>query len=124
MVPHEVVFFLYLVQVAHEKGRLNYRREREKNKDTLLALGWTPSAMFECVVGLEPDQALGMPWQNRNPAHDQERCCEFGTVIEGMQLYIKVTVVGDDEDVAGCVISFHFAEQPLDFPFVERGRRP
>jgi len=114
---HEVRLFLELVRQAHASRRLLYRRSREKNLSTLTDLGWLPSQMLEFVASLEPEQALCSPRGNRNPSHDEEVVCEFGTDVEGKAVYIKVTVVGAEEGAAGCVISFHFAEQPFVFPF-------
>ena len=117
MAPHEVVLFLSLVREAHSRGRLTYRRTREKNIATLLELGWLVRDMFTCVVSLQPEQALGPPRLNSHPDHTDELTCEFGTSIEGRDVYVKLTVVGLDEGAAGCVVSFHFAERPFVFPF-------
>jgi hypothetical protein len=106
-----------LVREAYASKRLTYRRSREKNLATLAALGWLPSQMFAFVADLEPEQALCVPRRNTNPAHPEEMVCEFGADIEGESIYIKITVVGIDDGAAGCVVSFHFAEKPLVFPF-------
>ena len=117
MARHEIVLFLQLLRKAHETRQLNYRRTRDKNRETLGALGWQPRDMFECVASLRPEQALCSPRQNRHPDHQRELVCEFGTEAQGREIYVKVTVVVHDNGVAGCVISFHFAEKPLEFPF-------
>lgn len=114
---HEIVLFLQLVGEAHKARQLNYRRNRGKNRETLEALGWQPRDMFECVASLKPEQALCSPRQNRHPEYLQELVCEFGARAQDRDIYVKVTVVVHDEGVAGCVISFHFAEKPLEFPF-------
>jgi len=120
MVPHEVVLFLELVRRAHAQGSLVYRGSRAKNMDTLAALGWTRSDMYECVAGLLPEQALGVPWDNRHPEHPDERVCQFGTHVEDYEIYIKVTAATQGSQVLGCVVSFHFAERALQFPFANR----
>lgn len=117
MALNEVRLFLELVRLAHAARRLTYRRTREQNLVTLTELGWLPSQMFEFVAALEPEQALCSPRRNRHPEHGEESVCEFGARIEGKDVYIKLTVVGYSEDCAGCVISFHFAEKPLVFPY-------
>jgi len=117
MVPHEVVLFLELVREARSANRLTYRRSRDKNLATLLDLGWLPTDMLDHVAGLEPNQALCVPRANRHPGHAYEMVCEFGTTVEGRDVYVKVTVVGLGEGAAGCVISFHFAEKTFVFPF-------
>jgi hypothetical protein len=117
MAPHEIVLFLQLVRDARAAGRLTYRRSRGKNLDTLLELGWLPRDMFDHVATLRPEQALGVPWDSRHPDHPEEKACEFGTRADGRDVYVKVTVVGLDDGIAGCVVSFHFAERPFVFPF-------
>lgn len=117
MPPHEVVLFLELVRKAIEDGRMTYRRSRQKNVATLDALGWRPSEMYACVAALSPQQALGSPWANRNEEFPSERTCEFGTWADGQQVYIKITIGADDDGALGCVVSLHFAEKPLTFPF-------
>lgn len=116
MAPHEVVFFLELMRRAQTDGRLTYRK-RDKNRATLLALGLTPSQMLEIVTTLAPDRALGPPQQNRHPDYPDESMCEFGTRIEGRDIYVKATVIGTEDGATGCVVSFHFAESALRFPF-------
>ena len=116
MAPHSIVLFLQLVRQAHEDHRLTYRRTREKNRETLAILGWIPDDMFEHVAGLRPEQALHTPRKSRNPAHTQEMACEFGTRAAGHDIYVKVTVVACEDGAAGCVVSFHIAEKPFQFP--------
>ena len=116
MALHEVTLFLELVREAHEARRLTYRR-REKNLRTLTDLGWLPSQMYEFVASLQSEQALCSPWENKNPDHADEMVCEFGADIEGKDIYIKVTIVAQDDGSAGCVLSFHLAEKRFVFPF-------
>lgn len=118
MAPHEVVLFLELVRQAHEARRLVYRWERDKNVQTLLALGWQPGNMLDYVAALEASAALGAPRRNRHPDHRNELVCEFGTSVDGQDIYVKMTIVGLESDAAGCVVSFHFAEKSFTFPFV------
>jgi hypothetical protein len=115
--PHEVVLFLELVRQAREADRLSYRRARNKNRDTLLVLEWSATDMFAQVGALTPRDALCVPRRSRNPQHPDEAVCEFGIRVQGRQIYVKVTAVGSASGVAGCVVSFHFAERPLVFPF-------
>lgn len=117
MALHEIILFLALVRTAHAAGRLKYRRGRDKNIVTLASLGISASAMFEIVVRLEPEQALGLPWKSRHPEHPEETTCEFGTTVESHEIYVKVCIVGLDDGAAGAVISFHVAEKPFVFPY-------
>ncbi len=117
MAKHEVVLFLKLVLQACESGRLTYRKDRPKNAATLIDLGWCPSDMYSVVARLRPEQALGLPWDNGYSQFARERVCEFGLQIDGRDIYVKVSIVGDESGAAGCVFSFHFAEKPFAFPF-------
>lgn len=117
MAPHEIVFFLQLVRMACEQGRMTYRRDRSKNRSTLETLGWNVSAMLDQVSTLLPEQALCLPRKNSHPDFEWERTCEFGTRVHGEDIYVKMTVFGDENQARGCVLSFHFAEKPLVFPF-------
>lgn len=117
--PHEVVLFLELVRRARAARRLSFRHERKKNERTLFELGWLPRDMFECVAALQPEQALGIPRPNSHPRHPEELTCEFGALIEGRDVYVKVTVAGIQRGPVGCVVSFHFAEKPFKFPFAD-----
>jgi hypothetical protein len=111
------VLFLELVRQAHDAERLVFRWARDKNALTLAALGWLPADMFAHVARLRPEQALGAVRRNMNPSHPDELVCEFGTQVKGRAIYAKVTIAGLEGGAAGCVVSFHFAEKPLTFPF-------
>ena len=116
MAPHEVVLFLELVRQAAQRGRLK-PREREKNQRTLALLGLSYPDMIECILDLRPEQALSLPWDSRNPGHPEERVCDFGTHLEGHQLYVKIAVVGLEDGAAGAILSFHLAERPFEYCF-------
>jgi hypothetical protein len=117
MAPHQVVLFLQLVREARSSDRLVYRRTRDKNRETVTTLGCTLTEMFDCVAALRPEQALRVPWPNRHPDHPDELVCEFGTRLCERDVYVKVTAVALEDGPAGCVVSFHFAEEPFSFPF-------
>lgn len=117
MAPHEVGLLLELVRQARRKKCLYYRRDREKNLNTLSALGFTLGEMFAIVTALRPEDALRLPWNNTNPDFPDELVCEFGTLIEGNEIYVKVSAVGLQDGARGCVISFHFSEKPLAYPY-------
>ncbi len=117
MAPHEIALLVELVRQAHRERRLTYRRDRDKNLATLASLGCTIREMYEAVASVQPEDALGPPWDNRHPDFPDELACEFGTVLQGHEVYVKVTVVGLEDGVRGCVISFHFPEKPLTYPY-------
>lgn len=117
MAPHEIVLLLELVRQAHREKRLTRRRDRDKNMATLASLGCTVREMYEAVASVQPEDALGPPWKNTNPGFPDEQVCEFGTVLQGHDVYVKIAVVGLEDGVRGCVISFHFPEKPLAYPY-------
>lgn len=117
MAPHDVDLLLELVRQAHRKKCLHYRRDREKNLGTLAALGITVRDMFAIVAALKSEDALRSPWKNTNPGFPYETVCEFGTLVESREVYVKVSVVGFDACSQGCVISFHFPEKRLTYPY-------
>ena len=117
MAPHDVDLLLELVRQAHRKKCLHYRRDRDKNLSTLATLGITVRDMFAIVAALKSKDALRSPWKNTNPGFPDETTCEFGTLAEGSEVYVKVSVAGLDDGPQGCVISFHFPEKRLTYPF-------
>jgi hypothetical protein len=58
-----------------------------------------------------------MRWRLWSPRFAHEQVCEFGLELQDAQLYVKVTAGVDAHGGAGCVISFHPAEQPILYPF-------
>lgn len=78
MVPHEIVLFLRLVRDAHAANRLVYRRSRDKNLDTLLALGWLPSEMLDHVAGLRRSRLCAHPGRTDTQATPRRRCASSG----------------------------------------------
>lgn len=117
MDPHQIVLFLQLVREAAARDRL-VPRDRLKNQQTLAMLGISRRQMLTCIEALRPDQALGIPWDNRNPEHPDELVCDFGMSWEGHPLYVKIAIVGLEDGAAGAIISFHLAEKPLEFPYL------
>jgi hypothetical protein len=117
MAPHQVVLFLELVRDARKSARLVFRGSREKNINALTALGLRQSDVLDAVATLEPERAMGLPRPNDFLKFANEQVCEFGLELNDTQLYVKVTVGVDALGSAGCVISFHPAEEPMRYPF-------
>lgn len=116
MSVQKVALLLDLYRTANDAGRVNFRR-RDKNLQTLAELEITPSHMREVVAALRPEDALCEPWPNKHPDYADEMSCKFGTQVRDRDIYVKITAVGLPHGARGCVISFHFAEQPLRYPF-------
>ena len=117
MSKHHVVCLLELFRRAHDAHRVTYQRDRDKNRATLEHLGIPPTEMLRIVRDLRPEQALRAPWPNRNTKFKSETVCDFGTEVDGQEVYVKIAVVGTDDGAYASVVSFHLAEQAFNYPF-------
>jgi hypothetical protein len=86
---------------------------RDKNQQALAELGLTRKNRFDIIMTLSVADYCRGPEPDRNKAG----CIwEFGRIVEGRSVYIKLKIAGTDGgDIALC-ISFHAAEFPLSFP--------
>ena len=106
------IFLKEFKKVATEGGGL-YIVNRDKNRDALISLGLTNNNRKEEILSLSTlDYCAG-------PKKDKDRdgfVWEFGKIINGNEIYIKLKVaeVGNDK-IAKC-ISFHKAEFNLCYP--------
>jgi hypothetical protein len=116
MPEHQIALLIELFRKAYDAGRVTYRPCDETRK-TLNMLGFIPSDMYEVIAKLSVRDALNDPWSNRNPKYPQETVCDFGILIEGREVYIKITVVGLQDGARSAVVSFHFAKRRLEHPF-------
>jgi hypothetical protein len=90
-----------------------YVISRDKNQQALAELGLTSKNRFDIIMTLSvADYCMGL-----EPDRDKAGCIwEFGRIVEGRLVYIKLEIAGTDGgDIARC-ISFHAAEFPLSFP--------
>ena len=118
MARHEIALFLELVRRARHNRRLVLALDRDKDLSTITNLGLKQREILDAVAGLLPEQALNLPWDNRNDHFPNERVCDFGSRLGDTEVYIKVTAgVDDSGDCGGCVISFHQPERPLIYPY-------
>lgn len=117
--PHQVVLFLQLVSDARNNRRLVLVGNRAKNAQTLASLGLKASDVLDAVAGLKPEQAMGLPRPNRSLRFQHEQVCEFGHDFGDTEMYVKVAAGVSQGASAGCVISFHPAEDPIKYPFKE-----
>ena len=97
---------------------------RRKNLASLAKLGLTKRNCKEEILSLsEADYCNG-------PKPDTDRLgeiWEFGKLIEGKEVYIKLKIAQVGNEMIAKCLSFHVAEYPLCFPFrgdlKERGIR-
>jgi hypothetical protein len=100
-----------------------YVIDRQKNQDTLLALGLTLTNQWHILLQLEVEDYVSGPEQDRQRAGD---VWVFGKQLAVQELYIKIKLAeyipldtGQRVRKAVC-ISFHIAEQPLVYPLKQR----
>jgi hypothetical protein len=86
---------------------------RDKNQQALADLGLTRKNRFDIIMFLSVTDYCSGP----EPDRDKKGCIwEFGKIIDGTPIYIKLKIAETDGgDIARC-ISFHAAEFPLSFP--------
>lgn len=108
--------FLRKFKEIATKGRGIDIVNRSKNMQALANLGFTKKNCREEILGLSVDHYCD------GPKRDQDKpgeIWEFGKLIEGNEVYIKLKIADvEGEKIAKC-ISFHVAEYPLCFPFKE-----
>ena len=109
---YKVNLVLFKIKVLIGEGKCSFEQRREKNIRTLTTLGLLPENVFQILLELTPQNYY------RGPSNDydtKETDCiwEFGITIDDREIYIKLKLQED------CVkdISFHFAEQKIEYPF-------
>ena len=85
---------------------------RSKNTDALLQLGITAKQREEAIMKLTSENYYRWPIEDIDPK--MPIYFEFGTTINGQEIYIKLNL-GNFDDSPHC-ISFHIAEYKLEYP--------
>lgn len=91
--------------------------DRRKNMQSLAQLGLTKGNCIAMILGLSVEDYCD------GPKPDKERpgeIWEFGQVIEGKEVYIKLKIAQVGEVRLAKCLSFHIAEHPLCFPCREK----
>ncbi|KKL62356.1 hypothetical protein LCGC14_2186030 [marine sediment metagenome] len=112
----EVVGFLSLFKGCLMLERYDVR-DREKNRQALIDLDIAPQERREVLLGLEPEDYVAGPKPD-DTDHTKD-VWEFGTSLEGTEVYVKLRVVKDPNKSTvyrALVWSFHPAEYPMDYP--------
>lgn len=91
-----------------------FRKERTENDWTLGELDMLASEVTPFIRALTAEDYYGGPIPDNRPERKAGPLWEFGTYIQGQQVYIKLQA-GAPGAVVICV-SFHFPEHPLSFP--------
>lgn len=110
---HRVTLFLFRAKTAIQCGAIVIA-SRKENSDTLAQLGLRYRHQLEILRGL-----TYVDYFNTLNATDKDpEAWEFGITEQGRSIYIKLAIVtdGGGNEYLSC-ISFHFASQPIDFPY-------
>jgi|WetSurMetagenome_2_1015567.scaffolds.fasta_scaffold189902_1 hypothetical protein len=94
--------------------------KRVENEKTIRELGFDKKVVKEIILSLRVEDYSEGPCPDRNYKND---VWIFGVVIDGKEIYIKLQISsynnpGELVPTLYCV-SFHFAEQKMDFPYKE-----
>ena len=91
--------------------------DRAKNTQSLAKLGLTKKNCKEVILNLSLEN------YRDGPKQDKDRpgaIWEFGELIEGREVYIKLKIAQVDNVKLAKCLSFHVAEYPLCFPCREK----
>jgi len=86
---------------------------RDKNEQALAALELTRKNRFEIIMSLSVLDYCSGPEPDRDKPGD---IWEFGRIVEGKPVYIKLKIADADRGQIAICISFHAADFPLTFP--------
>jgi len=111
---YKVKLALFKIKKLIDEGNCSFEHQREKNTRTLAALGILPEDIFQFLLELTPQNYYRGPSTDYDT--DEPDCIwEFGLTIDDREIYIKLKLL--ENFVKD--ISFHFAENKIEFPFVE-----
>lgn len=81
-------------------------RDREENNRFLAKHGMTPKERLSIIRGLQVGNYIGGPEQDYNSS-DAPNIWQFKRVWLGHEIYIKIQLVEEEEDIHAICISFH-----------------
>lgn len=87
---------------------------RQKNVDTMSELELTDKDVRNEILGLSVDDFCEGPLKDERIQGD---LWIFGKVVRGKEVYIKLKLSGDKSGHGVKVLSFHFPEAPMQYPF-------
>jgi len=113
----DIKVFLLQAKKLISEGRCDFFDKREKNMKTLAALGFKIPHMKQEILNLTPKNYYRGPKEDiGKDKYKGEYIWEFGKIIQGREIYIKLKIrkhKGCDE--IACM-SFHEAEFEMDYP--------
>jgi hypothetical protein len=94
--------------------------DRKKNLQSLARLGLTRKNCREVILNLSVDDYCDGPKPDKDRSGE---IWEFGQLIEGNEVYIKLKIAQVGKVKLAKCLSFHVAEHPLCFPYRENERK-
>lgn len=119
----EVNSFLLTMKNAlqrHNNSNWTFSTIRNKNMDTLADLGKQVQDVREVLLSLTPDDYCQGPFEDRGI---EGQLWEFGKTVDSKEIYIKIKLSEDKRDRCVRVLSFHYPERPIYYPFKEKGKK-
>jgi hypothetical protein len=107
----EVESFLRDLKIKIDFWGIALPRTRENFIETLKKLGYVPSQCIEVIKGLTYEDYYKGPSDDKINTGNY---WEFGVMVEGIQIYIKINFGLKDKSVI--CISFHEAEFKINYP--------
>ena len=105
--------FLNQFNIKAQIFGIQFRNDREKNKETLRLLEISPLQREMIVKNLQAEDYVEGPVIDI--LNKEGEMWVFGRDVKGREVYIKITL-GYENGQTIC-ISFHIAEHPLSYPF-------
>ena len=90
---------------------------RPENKECIIKLGFKYQGIKETLLDLSVEDYCEGPYQDRDQPGE---LWVFGKVMEGNVVYVKLKLASFGPLRIVRVISFHFAEHTLEYPFKEK----
>ena len=109
----EVKAFLDLFNIKAQVFGIQFRNDREKNKETLRLLEISPLQREVIVKNLQAQDYVEGPIID--VLNKEGEMWVFGKDVKEREVYIKITL-GYENGQTIC-ISFHIAEHPMTYPF-------
>ena len=113
MTIDEVKAFLDLFNIKAQVFGIQFRNDREKNKETLRLLEISPLQREVIVKNLQAQDYVEGPIID--VLNKEGEMWVFGKDVKEREVYIKITL-GYENGQTIC-ISFHIAEHPMTYPF-------
>ncbi|MBA7548110.1 hypothetical protein ES705_40556 [subsurface metagenome] len=113
MTKDDVNSFLNEFKEKLEFWGVLYRDDRGKNIQSLLDLEIVPGFRKQVLKNLKVNDYSEGPI--KDTLHKGSDMWVFGTVIKNKEIYIKISLGYKGAEVS--CISFHLAEQPLNYPY-------